>query len=241
MHDRSGHRRRFFVQTSIFDYIACRDPHIDAGQFLPARVDPGQYGRRSDVLDCRKTRRRGVVAVEVAQHHRADRVRDSVADTAADTAAHILVLGLGNVLLTDDGVGVRLIERLQRQPPADGVSFVDGGTLSFSLLAHVETAGAMLVVDAADLGQAPGAVRVFENQAMDHFLASSRRRSVHEVGLIDLLDMARLLDCLPRRRALLCVQPAVIAWGESFSPPVAGAFDAACARADAVLRGWCRP
>ena len=99
----------------------------------------------------------------------------------------------------------------------------------------------MLVADAADLGEAPGTVRVFENEAMDRFLARSGRRSVHEVGLCDLLDMARLLDCVPPRRALLCVQPCTIDWGEWLSPPVAGAFDAAAARARSVLRSWCGP
>jgi len=54
----------------------------------------------------------------------------------------------------------------------------------------------MLVFDAANIGGAPGTIRLFEGAAMDRFLTSTRRRSVHEVGLIDLLDMARLQDCL---------------------------------------------
>jgi hydrogenase maturation protease len=96
----------------------------------------------------------------------------------------------------------------------------------------------MLVADAAELGAAPGGVRIFENRAMDDFLRNSRRRSVHEVGLCDLLDMARLLDCVPSRRALLCVQPASIAWSDELSPPVADSFAAVCAQAAAVLRRW---
>jgi hydrogenase maturation protease len=151
------------------------------------------------------------------------------------------MLGMGNVLLGDDGVGIRLVERLRTDPAFGAANFVDGGTLSFSLLGLIETTDAMLVTDAADLGEAPGTVRLFENEAMDRFLASSRRRSVHEVGLCDLLDMARLLDCIPRRRALLCVQPCTIDWTEALSPPVARAFDAAAAQAGAVLRNWCVP
>jgi hydrogenase maturation protease len=73
---------------------------------------------------------------------------------------------------------------------------------------------------------------------MDEFLQSSRRRSVHEVGLIDLLDMARLQDCLPLRRALLCIQPQRIDWCETLSAPVAAALTGAARMAEATLRRW---
>jgi hydrogenase maturation protease len=148
-----------------------------------------------------------------------------------------LVLGFGNVLLSDDGAGVRLIERLRSEPDTDA-EFVDGGTLSFSLLPYVEAADSMLVIDAADLNSAPGSIGHFEGAAMDDFLKSSRRRTVHEVGLIDLLDMARLHDCLPQRRALLCIQPARIDWCETLSSPVAEALPEAARLARTTLRRW---
>ncbi len=152
--------------------------------------------------------------------------------------SNLLVLGLGNTLLGDDGVGIRVVEDLQAQSAFAGASYIDGGTLSFSLLGHLEQADAMLVIDAAQLDAAPGTVCVFEDAAMDRFLASSRRRSVHEVGLSDLLDMARLEDCLPQRRALVCVQPANIGWSQSLSAPVAEARLATLAQASAILARW---
>jgi hydrogenase maturation protease len=157
---------------------------------------------------------------------------------AAPVAPVPLVLGIGNVLLSDDGVGVRLIERLRSELGADAASFVDGGTLSFSLLSYIESTDSMLVIDAADLDSAPGAIGLFEDIAMDRFLASVRRRTVHEVGLIDLFDMARLQGCLPRRRALLCIQPSRIEWSETLSAPVAQALPAAGREARALLRRW---
>jgi len=63
----------------------------------------------------------------------------------------------------------------------DAADFVDGGTLSFSLLPYLEATDSMLVIDAADLNRAAGAVGLFEGAAMDGFLTSTRRRSVHEV------------------------------------------------------------
>jgi hydrogenase maturation protease len=149
-----------------------------------------------------------------------------------------LVLGIGNVLLGDDGAGVRLVERLRSELGADAANFVDGGTLSFSLLPYIESTDSMLVIDAADFEGTPGSVELFEGAAMDRFLASVRRRTVHEVSLIDLLDMARLRDCLPSRRALLCIKPLRVDWGETLSRPVADALCGAAQRARTLLSGW---
>jgi hydrogenase maturation protease len=150
-----------------------------------------------------------------------------------------LVLGFGNVLLGDDGAGVQLVERLRTELPGSRCEFVDGGTMSFSLLSHVENTSALLVIDAAELGEHAGFTVLFESDAMDDFLKGTRRRTVHEVGLVDLLDMARLRDCLPHRRALLCIQPAVIDWSETLSPPVQTALTEASAQARALLSRWC--
>jgi hydrogenase maturation protease len=149
-----------------------------------------------------------------------------------------LVLGFGNILLGDDGAGVQLVERLRAQLPTSACEFVDGGTMSFSLLSYVETAGALLVVDAAELGSPPGTTVLFEGEAMDGFLKSARRRTVHEMGLVDLLDMARLEDCLPQRRALLCIQPAFVDWSETLSPMVEAALVGASAQARELLTRW---
>jgi hydrogenase maturation protease len=149
-----------------------------------------------------------------------------------------LVLGFGNVLLSDDGAGVKLIDRLRRELGPDAADFIDGGTLSFSLLPYLEATDSMLVVDAADLNRVSGAVALFEGAAMDGFLTSTRRRSVHEVGLIDLLDMARLQGCLPPRRALLCIQPCRIDWSETLSRSVAEALPEAARQAQALLQRW---
>jgi len=149
-----------------------------------------------------------------------------------------LVLGFGNVLLGDDGAGVLVIERLRTQCAAAECECIDGGTISFNLLPYVEAAHAMLVVDAAELRRPPGTVMLFEGSAMDEFLHGVRRRTVHEIGLMDLLDMARLEDCLPPRRALLCVQPGPIDWNEALSAPVAAAVAEAVRLAAAQLKRW---
>jgi hydrogenase maturation protease len=149
-----------------------------------------------------------------------------------------LVLGFGNVLLSDDGAGVRILEQLRSGLGPDAAHFIDAGTLSFSLLPYIEAADAMLAIDAADINDSAGALALYEGEAMDAFLRSTRRRTVHEVGLIDLLDMARLRDCLPPRRALLCIQPGRIDWSEELSTPVAAALPGAVRQASALLQRW---
>ena len=151
------------------------------------------------------------------------------------TLSTALVLGFGNVLLGDDGAGVRVMERLRSEVDAE---CIDGGTLSFTLLGFVEAAASMLIIDAANIGRPPGALAMYQGVAMDAFLTSARRRTVHEVGLIDLLDMARLLGCLPQRRALLCLQPEHIDWSTSLSVPVERSLGEATTQAKALLQGW---
>ena len=115
----------------------------------------------------------------------------------AATPPPSLVLGFGNVLLSDDGAGVHLVERLRLELGPDAAEFIDAGTLSFSLLPYIEATASMLIIDAAEINAVPGTIVLFEGLMMDQFLSSTRRRSAHEVGLIDLLDMARVRDCLP--------------------------------------------
>lgn len=163
------------------------------------------------------------------------------ADTEAawfEQPSGILVIGFGNVLLSDDGAGVRLMERLRDELGAAAAEFVDGGTMSFGLLAHVEAATSILVIDAANIHEPPATVGMFEGPRMDQFLRGFRRRTVHEVGLVDLLDCARLLGCLPRQRALLCIQPQCIEWSTSLSAPVERALIDAAQRAKAILQRW---
>lgn len=149
-----------------------------------------------------------------------------------------LVLAIGNTLLADDGVGQRVLQALQAAealPP--GAQALDGGTLSFNLAPVIERSDALLVVDAADLDLPPGSIRCLEGDEMDEILQRPGR-SVHEVGLADLLDIARLTGLLPERRALIGIQPAMVDWGDSLTPAVAAAVPRAAAIAADLLATW---
>lgn len=147
-----------------------------------------------------------------------------------------LILGIGNNLLSDDGVGIHVVEALRARSLPD-VECLDGGTLSFSLMETVENAQRLIVVDAAQLNEPPGTVKCFENEAMDRYLRSGRR-SVHEVGLADVLDMTRLTGRLPEPRALFGIQPKELGWGEAPSAPVAEAMERVIGDIVALLQRW---
>jgi hydrogenase maturation protease len=150
----------------------------------------------------------------------------------------VLVIGVGNPLMSDDGVGQRLLEALAaRLPPLDDVEYLDAGTLGFLLLPRIEQADALLVLDAAQLDAAPGTVRVLDGAMLDEFLRAPRC-SVHELGLRDLLDAARLTGGLPLRRALVGVQPLAAGWGDTLSPDVEAAVSGAARLARAILERW---
>ena len=150
----------------------------------------------------------------------------------------ILVLGVGNTLMSDDGVGVRLMEHVRAlQPPHPAIRYLDAGTLSFILLPEIQACSALLVLDAAQFGEPPGAIRSLTGAEMDDFLRTARC-SVHEVGIRDLLDLARLTGTLPAKRAFIGVQPAATGWGEALSPEVASALPAAATRAGHLLSDW---
>lgn len=150
------------------------------------------------------------------------------------------MLGVGNPIMSDDGVGLRLLSALASlEPPLDGVEYVDAGTLSFLLLPRIEDCESLLLLDAARFGGPAGEFRAVDGARMDEFLKSSSC-SVHEVGLRDLLDAARLTEALPARRALVGIEPGRVAWGESLSPAVEASIPAAVTLARSILERWSR-
>jgi hydrogenase maturation protease len=145
---------------------------------------------------------------------------------------------VGNVLLSDDGAGVHAAERLtERLGHRDNVQVLDAGTLSFSLAPLIETADRLIVIDAAELHQAPGTVECFLDAAVDRFL-SRAQLSVHEIGLRDLMDVARLMGNLPARRAFIAIQPESLEWGPAPTPTVAASLNQAVTLALLLLDEW---
>lgn len=159
--------------------------------------------------------------------------------SSATPSAAVLVIGFGNRLLGDDAAGPLVVERLRGRPQPAGVSLCDGGTVGLALLPEIEDAAAIVAVDAARFGGAPGAVRVFEGPAMDALLGG-RRHSAHEVALADLMGAAALTGQLPARRALVAVEPQSVALSLQPTAAVTAAIEPMCEAVEALVRRWAR-
>ncbi|HUN27303.1 MAG TPA: hydrogenase maturation protease [Steroidobacteraceae bacterium] len=137
----------------------------------------------------------------------------------------VLVLGLGNVLLRDDGIGAAALARLERDyliPP--GVRLVEGGTLGLALLDEIAQAEHVILVDAVATDGPPGSlVRLDGTDVID---AVRERLSVHQVGVADLLDVARLIGRYPASVVLLGVVPGAIDLSVTRTAAVERALDA---------------
>ncbi len=150
--------------------------------------------------------------------------------------AAVPVLGIGNAIMSDDGVGPAVIARLAR-PGLPDARVVDGCPCGLALLPHVEACSALVVVDAARLGHAPGTVSVLEGAAFDA-APGGTMTTAHEVALADLLDAADALGGRPARRALIAIEPAHVRVGTELSQTVGQARDFAVAEARACVARW---
>ena len=118
----------------------------------------------------------------------------------------ILVLGIGNVLLTDEGIGVRALNELERRYTfPENVELLDGGTAGIELLRHIRNRDYLIIMDAMKFNQEPGTVSRVEGN--DVPAAFRTRISPHQLGLSDLLAAAMLTDELPPNLVLFGVEP----------------------------------
>jgi hydrogenase maturation protease len=150
---------------------------------------------------------------------------------------HTLVLGVGNILMRDEGIGVRAVELLAERydfPPE--VQLLDGGTLGLDLLPYVEDADRLLVIDAVQMGGQPGTVVRLEGEEIPASL--SIKISPHEMGLADVLAAARLRGRCPGELALVGVEAGVIDTGLELSPPVATGVASLLEAALSQLSRW---
>jgi hydrogenase maturation protease len=148
--------------------------------------------------------------------------------------ATCVVLGLGNTLHSDDGIGAQAIERLRSDPRIpDDVALIEGGTLGLELLTYIWDCSYLLVLDAVDVGEAPGTLIRVSGEELQTL---SGKGSVHQLGVADLLVALRVLANRTPEVVLLGVQPASVEWGTELSPAVAAVLPAL---ADAAIAELC--
>ena len=154
----------------------------------------------------------------------------------AEKRAPILVLGLGNMLLTDDGVGPALLNQLgdPSERWSDQVEFVDGGTQGLALLGQLSGRRGLIIVDALQCGAAPGTVHRLTLPELRE-ISPGRATSGHESNAGELLSAAQLLDELPDRLFIVGVEPEKIATGIGLSGSVQRALSSASDQISCLL------
>jgi hydrogenase maturation protease len=134
-----------------------------------------------------------------------------------------LIIGLGNLLRGDDGVGVRVAQALAARALPPGVEVVDGGTQGLGIVNLMEGRRRVIVVDAADVGRPPGQFVRF-TLARARLSGDNRHLSLHAAGLGDALLLAQALGTLPGEVVIFGLQPASLEWDSELSPQVEAAL-----------------
>ena len=148
-----------------------------------------------------------------------------------------LILGVGNLLLSDEGVGLHVIRRLQESYTLPGnVQVLDGGTLGLDLLYYLEGIENLLLIDAVETGEKPGTLLRLEGEEVPAFL--SIKMSPHQIGVPDMLFAAKLKDLYPQRIVLWGVQPENLDIGLDLSTVVAAQVNTLVNNVVAELHTW---
>ena len=148
-----------------------------------------------------------------------------------------LILGIGNILLSDDGVGVHTVRFLQQtaQFPEE-VQVLDGGTKGLDLLQYLEGVSRLILIDAIETGDPPGTLTRIAGEQVPSYL--QLKMSPHEIGLPDMLFAARLRDIYPAEVVVWGMQPATTEVGMELSPPVQAQVELLADKVLDELRGW---
>jgi hydrogenase maturation protease len=151
-------------------------------------------------------------------------------------SSHTVVIGVGNTILSDEGVGVhaaRMLQSDQRVPP--GVTILDGGTIGLELIPYASNATHVLLLDAMDSQSAPGTLARMEGKDL---LGTTAGRSVHQLGVVDLIAALFLTSTHRQDIVVLGVQPANTDWGTALSPKIHAALAPLVDAALAQLELW---
>jgi hydrogenase maturation protease len=147
-----------------------------------------------------------------------------------------VILGLGNPLFQDEGLGIHVIHQLLNEEISDQVDLTDGGTDALALLGIVEEAEYLLIIDAVTSNSAPGTISRREGQEIPLFL--SVKMSPHQIGFQEVLTLARLRGRLPASMVLMGVQPQSLDWGTELTSTVSGSLPRLTEMVYEQIKSW---
>ena len=149
----------------------------------------------------------------------------------------IVVLGVGNILLTDEGLGVHVVEDLKANYTfTPQISLIDGGTMGMELLTYMRGMKKILLIDAVNGGEVPGTIYEFPHRELEQYFTD--HISVHEVGMQDILRIRAIQENPLEDAIVIGVEPESLDVGFEPSAPVQKALPEVKERVLRVLREW---
>ncbi|ADG81633.1 HyaD/HybD family hydrogenase maturation endopeptidase [Thermincola potens] len=130
----------------------------------------------------------------------------------------ILVLGVGNILLKDEGVGVHSLKELESYNLPSNVRLHDGWVAGIDLLEVIQEADKLIVIDAVDAQAEPGAIFRFAPHQVET-MVKGHKTSLHQIDLFETLKIAKFLDKCPET-VIIGIQPKLIDWGLELTPEI---------------------
>jgi hydrogenase maturation protease len=132
-----------------------------------------------------------------------------------EAPTRIVVIGVGNLLLKDEGVGIHALKALQEIDLPPDIELIDGGT-SPDLIAYTGAGDKMIIIDAAKAGGQPGSIYLFKEE--DLAAGKGTLTSAHEMGVVENLKLMTLTGNKPREMVIIGIEPQDIDWGTELSP-----------------------
>lgn len=155
-----------------------------------------------------------------------------------DGGRAVAVLGMGNLIYSDDGAGLRALWALEKAPGLPpGVELVDGSAAGLPVIGLIEKAERLLILDAVHIGAEPGAVVRLGEEDLREISGGAH---VHELGLPDLVSALRLLGRMPEQLVLLGIQAESVALGTELTPAVEAGLPRLVAESLRLLADWMR-
>lgn len=147
------------------------------------------------------------------------------------------IIGVGNILMQDEGTGPKVAEFLRNNYTFDPeIEIIDGGTLGLDLLPYIEKYKKLIIVDVVDFDKEPGFIKILRGEEIPPYLKT--KLSVHHVGVQDLIEVARLMGYMPEELVLAGIQPESIDLGLDLTPTVAGKLNELIEEILTILKNW---
>lgn len=147
------------------------------------------------------------------------------------------IIGVGNILMQDEGVGPKVVEILKTQYKFNpNIEIIDGGTLGLDLLPYIEKYRKLIIIDAVEFYKEPGYISVLRSDEIPTYLKT--KLSVHHVGIQDLLEVARFMDIMPEEVIVIGIQPEIIDIGLDLSYKLKSKINKIIDEVLKILKSW---